>query len=507
MALVTAVVVLLGAGVAYAFTDVLQGVSGTSNATGNAGDAGVNSAEGLTFLLVGSDARTDADGNPLSAEELRQVGTEDDGGGINTDTIMLVHVPQGGGRATAVSIPRDTWIGPRVTNQIVGPYANGSEGPYQPNKVNSYYATAKAYTAEHLVSQGVSDRAQIERESNEAGRTMLIRVIQAFSGLKVDHYAEVNLLGFYLLSNAIGGVPVCLNEPVNDPWSGADFPAGPQEVQGTAALAFVRQRHGLPAGDLDRVKRQQAFLRGAADKILSVGTLTNPTKLNDLIGAVDRSVVFDQGFDVLTFAEQITNLSSGNINFETVPTTGPESSTDKDALATDPAQLKAFFGGVVGGSGSGGGVSPSSTSDGPAVTPSDVTVDIKDGTIADGVTAQASELANAGGFTLGSLGVLAGTKKGNEQQTTEFHYAGDEAAAQQVQSAFGGIGKLVNDSSVKSGHVLVLVGTDLPVPSGLRGAGAAFAPAPAARPAVAAGSAAAVAPNALLAASSVPCVN
>lgn len=493
VALVTAVIVLVGAGVAYAFTDVLQGVSGTSNATGNAGDAGVLSTDGLTFLLVGSDARTDADGNPLSAEELAQVGTEDDGGGINTDTIMLVHVPKGGGRATAVSIPRDTWIGSRVTDQIVGPYADGSQGPYQPNKVNSFYATAKAYTAEHLVGEGVSDRAQIERESNEAGRTMLIRVIQAFSGLKIDHYAEVNLLGFYLLSNAIGGVPVCLNEPVNDPWSGADFPAGQQEVQGTAALAFVRQRHGLPAGDLDRVKRQQAFLRGAADKILSVGTLTNPTKLNDLVSAVDRSVIFDQGFDVLTFAEQITNLSSGNIDFQTVPTTGSEPSTNKDALATDPAQVKAFFQGIVGGTAPGWDSSTTAA----AVAPADVTVDIKDGTIADGVTARASELVNDGGFALGSLGVIAGTSKGNEQQTTEFHYAGDEAAAQQVQSAFGGIGKLVPDASVKSGHVLVLVGTDLEVPSGLRGAGAALAPAPAAAPSA----------HAAALGSTMPCVN
>jgi LCP family protein required for cell wall assembly len=497
VAVVTAAIVLVGAGVAYAFTDLLQGVSGTSNATGNAGDAGVNSAEGLTFLLVGSDARTDADGNPLSAEELAQVGTEDDGGGINTDTIMLVHVPQGGGRATAVSIPRDTWIGPRVTDQIVGPYANGSEGPYQPNKVNSFYATAKAYTAEHLVDEGVSDRARIERESNEAGRTMLIRVIQAFSGLKIDHYAEVNLLGFYLLSNAIGGVPVCLNEPVNDPWSGADFPAGQQEVQGTAALAFVRQRHGLPAGDLDRVKRQQAFLRGAADKILSVGTLTSPAKLSDLVSALDRSVIFDQGFEVLTFAEQVTNLSSGNIDFETLPTTGSEPSTDKDALATDPAQIKAFFEGIVGGTAAGG--DPTTSSAAAAVDHSAITVDIKDGTIADGVTAQASELVNDGGFTLGSLGVIAGTRQGSEQQTTEFHYAGDEAAAQQVQSAFGGIGKLVNDSAVKSGHVLVLVGTDLQVPSGLRGPGAALAPVAAPAPAAA--------PAAMLAASAVPCVN
>ncbi len=481
VAAVVAAVVLIGSGVAYAFTDVLQSVSGTSDATGNAGNLGVISAEGLTFLLVGSDARTDADGNPLSAEELEQVGTEDDGGGINTDTIMLVHVPQGGGRATAVSIPRDTWIGPRVTNQITGPYGNGSQGPYQPNKVNSFYATAKAYTTERLINEGVTDQAQIERESNEAGRTMLIRVIQAFSGLKVDHYAEVNLLGFYLLSNAIGGVPVCLNAAVNDPWSGADFAAGEQEVQGTAALAFVRQRHGLPGGDLDRVKRQQAFLRGAADKILSVGTLTNPSKLNDLVGAIDRSVIFDRGFEVLTFAEQITNLSSGNIDFETLPTAGPETSTDKDALATDPAQVQAFFQGIVGGEAAGSGAG--GTSAASAVDPASVTVDIKDGTIADGVTAHASELVTGGGFVLGSLGVIAGTRKGHEQAVTEFHYSGDEAAAQQVQEAFGGIGKLVADPSVKANRVLVLVGTDLAVPSGLHGAGALTRPAGAAVPA------------------------
>jgi LCP family protein required for cell wall assembly len=495
VAVVAASVVLIGAGVAYAFTDTLQSVSGTSDAAGNAGDAGVISAEGLTFLLVGSDARTDADGNPLSAEELAQVGTEDDGGGLNTDTIMLVHVPQGGGRATAVSIPRDTWIGTRVTNQIVGPYGDGSEGPYQPNKVNSFYSTAKTYTEELLVSQGVTDQAQIERESNEAGRTMLIRVIQAFSGLKVDHYAEVNLLGFYLLSNAIGGVPVCLNAPVDDPWSGANFPAGEQEVSGTAALAFVRQRHGLPAGDLDRVGRQQAFLRGAADKILSVGTLTDPGRLNDLISAVDRSVVFDTGFDVLTFAEQITNLSSGNINFETLPTTGAETSTNKDALATDPAQVSAFFQAIVGGS---GGAEAGTSADDAAVDPSAVTVDINDGTVADGVTAYASELVNDGGFTLGSLGVIAGTRNGNEQATTEFHYSGDEASAQRVQSAFGGIGRLVNDSSVQASHVLVLVGTDLDVPSGLRGAGAALVGVPAAQ----------VAPvQAAAFTAAVPCVN
>ncbi len=474
VALVAAAAVLIGSGVAWAVTSKVQSNSGTSDAAGNAGNGGVNFADGMTILLVGSDARTDADGNPLSAEELKQVGTENDGGGVNTDTIMVVHIPQGGGKATAVSLPRDTWMGPKVMKKVVGPYADGTDGAYNPNKINSYYSTAKAYTSQRLVNQGVTDKAQIERESNEAGRTMLIRVVQAFSGMKVDHYAEINLLGFYLLSNAIGGVPVCLNAAVKDSWSGADFPAGQQEVQGTAALAFVRQRHGLPAGDLDRVRRQQAFLAGAADKILSVGTLTDPGRLNDLIGAVDRSVIFDKDFSVLTFAEQITNLSSGNIDFQTLPTTGPESSTDKDALATDPAQVAAFFGAIAGGAAAGTAGSAGSSAASPPVDPASITVDVQDGTIADGVTAFAADTITKAGFTLGSLGVVAGTAKGHEQATTEIHHPADAArAAQQVADAFG-TGDLVPDDAIDAGHVLVVVGKDLKVPSGLRAPGAAL---------------------------------
>jgi hypothetical protein len=327
---------------------------------------------------------------------------------------------------------------------------------------------------------------------------MLIRVVQAFSGMKIDHYAEVNLLGFYLLSNAIGGVPVCLNAAVDDPWSGALLPAGEQEVQGTQAIAFVRQRHGLPGGDLDRVRRQQAFLSGAASKLLSVGTLTNPAKLNDLVGAIDRSVVFDKGFSVLTFAEQITNMSSGNINFETLPTNGPEESTDKDALATDPATVSAFFAALTAGSGDAAGTSAASSA-AATVDPATITVDIQDGTVADGVTSYSADIVSNGGFNLGSIGVVAGTESGNEQDTTEVHYpAGAQGAAQQVSDAFG-VGDIVQDDAIKDGHVLVKVGTDLDVPSGLRAGSTAFA--------AAVNTAQAAAPAVAQAASSVPCIN
>ncbi|MBM9467695.1 LCP family protein [Nakamurella leprariae] len=497
--LLLAVAVFAGTGIAWAVTDSIQRGSATSDAAANAGGAGVTFEGGMTMLLVGSDSRTDADGNPLSAEELAQVGTEDDGGGTNTDTMIVVHVPEGGGRATAVSLPRDTWIGKTVTEQVDGPYANGSSGTYQPNKINSFYGTAKAYTEQRLVAEGVTDRPEIERQSNEAGRTMLVKVVQAFTGLQVDHYAEVNLLGFYLLSNAIGGIPVCLNAPVDDPWSGADFAAGPQEVQGTAALAFVRQRHGLPGGDLDRVRRQQAFLSGAADKILSIGSL-NPARINALIEAANRSVVFDKDFAVLDFATQMLDMSSGNITFATLPTHGTEPSASSDALATDSAEIQAFFASIA----------ESSTAEETAaepVDPASVTVDIQDGTIADGVTDFAVDKVRTAGFELGITGVVPGTDVDDETAATSMRYApGERDAAVAVQQAFG-LGVLSEDPDVPAGHVVVEVGTDLNI--SISGASSTPAPEPAADPAQTAaapgaGSAAPVTPSFQ---SSVPCVN
>ena len=100
--------------------------------------------------------------------------------------------------------------------------------------------------------------------------------IQALTGLQVDHYMQVNLLGFYRISEAIGGVQVCLNAAQNkhhrdrrhgSGYSGIDLPKGVSIIKGAQALAFVRQRHGLPHGDLDRIKRQQYFLKAAFNKI------------------------------------------------------------------------------------------------------------------------------------------------------------------------------------------------------------------------------------------------
>ena len=448
-----------------------------SQGVNQAGEAGVVFRGGENILLVGSDARTDADGNPLTADQLAAVSTTLDDGGVNTDTIMVMHIPQGGGKATAVSIPRDTWMPLSVTNAVTGPYNDGTSGTYKPNKINSFYGTAKAYTEQALAAKGQGESPARERASNEAGRTMLIKIVQAFTGLKIDHYAEVNLIGFYTLSNAVGGVPVCLNEAVNDPYSGAVFAAGPQDVQGKTAMSFVRQRHGLPNGDLDRVRRQQAFLAGATSKMLSAGVLANPSKLNQLADAANKSLTLDSGFDLLTFAQQMAGLSGGNVIFTTIPTHGASTETSKDALATDPVEIKKFFTALDGGASSG---SAASSSAGPAAStavssaafvPSTVTVDVKDATSGHRSGTPVLTKLKAAGFKAGVNTDFDGSNK----TTTLIEYgAGGAAGAAAVKAALGGAGTLTSNTATASHHVTVIVGEDLAA-SGLRMAGGALA--------------------------------
>ncbi|WP_017981914.1 LCP family protein [Amycolatopsis methanolica] len=290
-----------------------------------------------TILLVGLDSRTDVQGNPLPQDVLDQLHAGDAAdGGDTTDTMIVVHIPAGGGSASAISIPRDSYV------QIAGGFGK--------HKINSAYTYGKQAALDTLREQGLTGAA-LERAASAAGARTAIETVEDFTGLTINHYAAVNLAGFYALSNAVGGVPVCLKQAVHDSYSGADFPAGKQTLSGAQALAFVRQRHGLPGGDLDRIARQQAFLAGMAQVVLGTGTLTNPVRLSGLIGAVQQSVVIDQGWDVLTFAEQMHGLTSGSITFATIPVQSLSLQTpdDGDAVKVDSVQVRDFITALLGG--------------------------------------------------------------------------------------------------------------------------------------------------------------
>ncbi|MFE0027382.1 LCP family protein [Amycolatopsis sp. NPDC059021] len=287
------------------------------------------------ILLVGSDARTDAQGNQLPLRVLKELRTEATAGSVNTDTIMVVRIPKNGGKASGISIPRDTWV------DIPG---RGK------GKINSAYGVAKARFAADQRARGERDQAKIERDSDTEGRRVLVQTVQDLTQLRIDHYAEVNLLGFYLLTEALGGVKVCLNHATEDKDSGASFRRGVQTVSGGEALSFVRQRKNLPRGDLDRIVRQQAFLTSALHQVLSAGTLANPSTMSGLVDAAHRAIVLDDGLDLLQFVQQVKGIASGDLNFTTIPviTSNGTSEDGQSIVAIDPAAVRKFVAELAG---------------------------------------------------------------------------------------------------------------------------------------------------------------
>uniref|UniRef100_UPI0031DF6C9A LCP family protein n=1 Tax=Saccharothrix mutabilis TaxID=33921 RepID=UPI0031DF6C9A len=397
----------------------------------------------IDILLVGVDSRTDAQGKPLSPEVLALLNGGVADGTLNTDTMILVHIPQDGTRAVAISFPRDAHV----------EIADG----FGKHKLNSAMARQKNDTAQRLRNEGVTDEARIEKESTQAGRRTLIKTIEGLTGgaVTVDRYAEVNLASFYEVTKAIGGVEVCLNQPTRDWASGADFPAGRQTVEGAAALSFVRQRGGLPGGDLDRIVRQQVFIGALARKVLSTGTLTDFAKLDGLVSAIKKSVVLNEGWNITEFAEQMQGLVSGNIQFRTIPVGDPTDTwTDGNVLPVNPAQVRQFIKSLATDpAASSSSSAPTTTPSGPP--PSSITVHVFNSSGTQGRAIAVLGMLTQKGFVRGDA------ETGSYLATTEVRYApGGRAAADRVISALDGNATAVEDDSVPRGQVHVHVGAD-----------------------------------------------
>jgi len=420
LAAVLSVLVLAGSGWGWYLAKVAEASLSRTDAIPSDGNVDTGGdGKAMNLLLVGRDSRAG-----LTPEQQAEYVTGDPSGLLNTDTMMLVHVPADGSAASFVSLPRDLYV----------PIPGSGEG-----RLNSAYS----------IGYNATEGEDSDRDS--AGAQSLIRTVSQLSGLKIDHYAEINLLGFINLSTIVGGVEVDVCNTVDDSVTGAHFDAGKQVLEGSQALLFVRQRHGLP-NELDRQRRQQVYLAGMLRNLLSRNLLLDPAKQQQIVKQVGSSVTFDKGLDVFDLAAQLQSVKPGDISFQTLPGLSGERIDDAQVLVADPAGLKTFFASLS--------TDPEEepAAEAPAadpVAPADVTVDVYNGS---GVTGAAASAATALG-TAGFVASSAGNAAANTDLTTISHAPGEEAQAAAVAAQVPGAAVTVDDS-LPAGTVQLVLGSD-----------------------------------------------
>lgn len=243
---------------------------------------------GQNWLLVGSDSR-----EGLTAEQRGELNTGQ-AGGQRTDTIMLMHIPRFGGEATLVSLPRDSIVDiPAYSGE------DGESVSAQRNKLNTAFALG--------------------------GPQLLARTVETETGIRLDEYAEIGLGGFAGMVDAVGGVQMCLDEPMQDRRAGINLSAGCQNLSGPQALGFVRARYSDPEGDFGRVERQRRFLQSLSEEVSSPATLLNPIAMTRLMNAGASALVVDNTTGppaLLWFAWHMKGIAGGSGVNMTVPNTG-----------------------------------------------------------------------------------------------------------------------------------------------------------------------------------------
>jgi LCP family protein required for cell wall assembly len=423
-------------------TDAIP-TSGNSDVNGD-----VHAGQAMNMLLVGVDSRAG-----LTPDQVEEYATGDPDGLHNTDTMMLVHIPADGSAASFVSFPRDMYV------SIPG---------HGKAKLNSAYS----YGYDEVDESGSED------EKRAAGARLLIQTISQLSGLQIDHYAEINLLGFINLTSIVGGVDVDLCESSDDSVTGAHFDAGPQTLTGSQALLFVRQRHGVGArsSDFDRVARQQVFIAGMLRNMLSSDLMLNPGKQQQVVQQVGSSVTLDQGLDIFQLAAQMQNVRPDAITFQTIPGLTSVDVDGSSVLKLPPAQvLTDFFSDLTADPEPAAAEPVATTAAAPAtVARSAVSVSVLNGSGVSGAAAGAATELTSAGFRASSGGNAAASAV-----TTIAHRTGDEAVAATLAAQVPGAA-LVVDDTLGRGAVTLTLGTDF---SGV-GTAVAAPPAPTEAPAV-----------------------
>lgn len=363
LSVITSAVLVAGSLTAYGFYRQLVGNIRQHDVLSRLGDDRPDKAgEAENILLIGSDSR--AGPGP---------GYQTTIGG-RSDTLILLHLSAKRDKAALVSFPRDSLV------DI--PSCQTSGGSVQPPRTG-------------MVNEAFSI----------GGPACSWRTIEAVTGIRIDHFVQVDFSGFKNMVNALGGVQVCLPQAVSDPRANLYLPAGRHVVSGEQALGYVRTRYALGDGsDLERIKRQQKFMAAMIKKATSTRLLFDPARLYRFLNAATRSVSTDRGLDLgdlKRLADSVKGMDTGEVTFLTVPNQ-PAPSDPNRLVWTQPAadQLFAALRNDTALPLSG----PSPGASGPVIPPSQVELRVLNGTDISGLANRTAEQLRARGFQVLEVG-------------------------------------------------------------------------------------------------------
>jgi LCP family protein required for cell wall assembly len=381
--------VMLASGSAWALTSYVNDHLGRLNA----GTAGTPSSGPLNIVVAGLDERT---GLTARQQALLHVGRSQ--GETDTDTLMVVHVPADHRYVQVISLPRDSWV------NIPG---------HGMNKINSALALG--------------------------GPQLMVQTIQQATGLTINDYVEVNFLGFVKVIDALGGVNICLPFAVNDQYSGLDMSAGVHHVNGITALEYARDRHSFATSDLTRIQDQQQLISTALSQGIKSGLLANPVRLESFLSAASAAVRVDQGFNVVSLADELRGISSSDVTFTTVPlaNTNYQTPSGESAVLWNSSAAAALFNSVKNDQAPGGhATAPARTRTAPGPRRSQVSLDVYNGTFIGGLSADTGDQLAALGFRVHRSGIDWPGQ--NLTQTVVQYPDGQQASAELVRQVLPG---------------------------------------------------------------------
>ncbi|MFJ3670463.1 LCP family protein [Streptomyces sp. NPDC090106] len=447
LGLCLAVLVLGTAGFGWWF---YQHLNGNINSVSLDGKGGSETADAfgrtpINILVMGSDGRTSAADCKLGGG-CSKTGVQSGNG--NADVQMVVHIAADRSNATVMSIPRDTMTDiPACEDPDSGESTSGYHG-----QINS----ALRY-----------------------GPACQVDAVHQLTGIPIDHFVKLDFSGVVKMSDAVGGVSVCVDDDVYDTYSHLKLSEGTHTLKGEAALQFVRSRHGFGDGsDLGRTVSQHIFLSAMIRKFKSAGTLTDPSAVYHLADAATKALTVDDGLGsvkkLISLAADLNKVPTKRMTFTTMQTAPDPADSNRVVVGTGAKSLFAAIAGdqsLTTGSGK-KSAAASATATASAVPASDIAVTVENGT---GITGRASDVATAlidQGF---SPDTTTGNAASTATKTTLSYGTGQKAEARTVAKALGLPGSRI-EQGTGTGLSLV-IGDDWP--SGTSYPGGTSSPAPA----------------------------